>query len=115
MSDNISKHHVCLQKKQNKAMFIPWKCHYCGRNGHVKPYGFKLYGYLKQPILPKSNHVVTEWRPKVINASHIVHTTLRALTGKKWYFDSGCSRHMTGVKKYLVDIKSYSTSFFHFL
>ena len=76
--DNMSKHPFYLQKKQNKAMFVPWKCHYYGRNGHMKPYCFKLYGYPKQPLLPKSNHVIKQWRPKVINTSHIFHTTLRA-------------------------------------
>jgi hypothetical protein len=29
----------------------------------------------------------------------LFHTSLRAYSREDWYFDSGCSRHMTGVKK----------------
>jgi hypothetical protein len=106
MSDNMSKHYVYLQRKTN----VPWKCHYCGRNGHIKPYCFELHGYPKQHLPPKPNQVVIkEWKPKVSNTCHIVHKTLKA--SKTWYFDSGCSRHMNGVKKHLVDIRPYLTSF----
>jgi hypothetical protein len=31
-----------------------------------------------------------------------------------WYFDSGCSRHMTGMKNYLVDLKACATSYVTF-
>jgi len=113
MSDNISKHLVNSQKRHYKAKFVPWKCHYCGRNGHIRPYCFELYGYPKQVIPPKSNCVVTkEWRAKGINTCHIVQKPLR--TSNIWYFDSGCSRHMTVFKKYLVEIKPYRTSFVTF-
>lgn len=113
LSDRMSKHPGNFQKKQNNTMFVPWKCHYCGRNGHTRPYCFDLYGHPKQSIPPKINRVVTkEWRPKGINTCHIAHTTLR--TSKKWYFDSGCSKHMTGIKKNLVDIKPIRTSFVTF-
>ncbi|PNY10358.1 retrotransposon-related protein, partial [Trifolium pratense] len=47
-------------------------------------------------------------------ASLIAHTSLKASSRDDWYFDSGCSRHMTGVEKYLVDIKSYASSFVTF-
>ncbi|CAJ2661891.1 unnamed protein product [Trifolium pratense] len=46
--------------------------------------------------------------------SLIAHTSLRASSKEDWYFDSGCSKHMTGVEKYLMDIKSYATSFVTF-
>jgi len=51
----------------------PWVCHYCGRKGHIRPFCFKLYGYLnqvdhkspelvvrnaKKVLRPKSNNVV---------------------------------------------------------
>ena len=45
------------------------------------------------------------------NASYranIAYTSLRATTGNDWYFDSGCSRHMTGVQAFLSNIKPYS-------
>jgi len=44
----------------------------------------------------------------------IAYTSLRDSTRDDWYFDSGCSRHMTGVEKFLVDIKPRSTSYVTF-
>lgn len=44
----------------------------------------------------------------------IAHTFLRASAREDRYFDSCCSKHMTGVMKFLVDIKSYSTSYVTF-
>jgi len=55
-----------------------------------------------------------EWTPKVVDTSVIAHTSLRASSTEDWYFGNGCCRHMTEVKKYWVDIKSYSTSFVMF-
>ena len=39
---------------------------------------------------------------------------LKASTREDWYFDNGCSRHMTGIKKFLVDIKPRATSYVTF-
>ncbi|GAU36127.1 hypothetical protein TSUD_292870 [Trifolium subterraneum] len=47
-------------------------------------------------------------------AGLIAHTSFRASSREDWYFDSGCSRHMTGIDKFLVDMKTYSTSFVTF-
>src|ERR1044072_3068194 len=44
----------------------------------------------------------------------IAHTSLRVSSKEDWYFDSGCSRHMTGMKNYLVDLKAYATSYVTF-
>ncbi|CAJ2670589.1 unnamed protein product [Trifolium pratense] len=68
-----------------------------------------------------------EWKPKGENEKKsdttqpeeeitalIAHTSLRASSREDWYFDSGCSRHMTGISKFLVGIKSYSASFVTF-
>lgn len=52
-----------------------------------------------------------EWKIKVVNTSLVAHTSFRASSREDWYFDGGCSRHMTRVKKYLVDIKSYSSNY----
>lgn len=52
-----------------------------------------------------------EWKPKVVNTNLVAHTSLRASSREDWYFDGGCSRHMTRVKKYLVDINSYYSNY----
>ena len=38
----------------------------------------------------------------------VSYTCLRTCATNAWYFDSGCSRHMTGNKDILVDYKPLS-------
>jgi DNA-binding protein YbaB len=109
------------QRHMHKKKFTTVKCHYCGKNGHSKSSYYKLYGYPKkkpQPQTTRAYHakarVKKEWKPRVKEAAHIAHTSLRASSREDWYFDSGCSRHMTGVEKFLKDIKSYTTSYVTF-
>ena len=40
--------------------------------------------------------------------ANIAYTSLSASTGSDWYFDSGCSRHMTGDHTFLTNVKPYS-------
>ncbi|MCH79564.1 gag-protease polyprotein [Trifolium medium] len=58
--------------------------------------------------------VKTEWKEKEKVTNLIAHTSLKVSSREDWYFDSGCSRHMTGVERYLTDIESYATSFVTF-
>ena len=78
---------------------------HCRRKGHIRPFCFKLYGYPKQsqqrPLEPELSNVKKEWIPKCDNVGLIAHTSLRASFREDWYFDSGCSRHMTRVDKYI--------------
>ncbi|XP_075489478.1 uncharacterized protein LOC142528320 [Primulina tabacum] len=76
-----SKRQISTKKsKSRKRHFI---CHYCFRPGHIKSYCFKLRDDYKkwesEQVLPQTN-----------------------IAGI-WYFDSGCSRHMTGSKDHLID------------
>ncbi|GAU46879.1 hypothetical protein TSUD_25960 [Trifolium subterraneum] len=102
--------------RNNKSQ--PWICHYCGRKGHIRPLCYKLYGYPKQSIKQKPEAEVVktmkEWKPKEKDVILIAHTSPRASSKKDWYFDGSCSRHMTRVEKFLMDLKSYSTSFVTF-
>ncbi|XP_045795337.1 uncharacterized protein LOC123889868 [Trifolium pratense] len=95
-----------------------WRCHHCGRKGHIRPYCYRLYGYPKRTpnLVPEADKVETkrEWKEKEKDVSLIAHTSLRASSRQDWYFDSGCSRHMTGVEGYLVNLKSYATSYVTF-
>ncbi|KAK2423598.1 cysteine-rich RECEPTOR kinase [Trifolium repens] len=91
-----------------------WVCHHCGMKGHIRPFCFKLYGYPRHWQQPKTAHrdesVRKVWQPKTENKGLIAHTSLRASSREDWYFDSGCSRHMTGVETYLKDLKGYASS-----
>ncbi|PNX99503.1 gag-protease polyprotein, partial [Trifolium pratense] len=116
------------QMSRNKRRHNSWRCHYCGRKGHIRPFCYKLYGYpnSRPQHKPASTTLSTqqEWKPKAKDEKKsdtekettalIAHTSLRASSREDWYFDSGCSRHMTGVSKFLVDIKSYATSYVTF-
>jgi hypothetical protein len=115
MFDNMSRHLGKGRKIQNNGKFPLWKCHYCNKNGHIKPYCNQLYGFPKGLNYPRSNHVTRKvWIAKNTKTAHIAHTSFRASSREDWYFNSGCSRHMIGVKNYLEDIQSYSTSFVTF-
>ncbi|WJX88834.1 hypothetical protein P8452_70878 [Trifolium repens] len=116
MLPHPAPHQTHSHKKKSTTV----KCHYCGKNGHSKPSCHKLHEYPKkkpQPQ-PRAYHAKArtkkEWKPKAKIAAHIAHTSLRASSREDWYFDSGCSRHMTGVEKFLKDIKSYNTSYVTF-
>ncbi|XP_057444286.1 uncharacterized protein LOC130736472 [Lotus japonicus] len=137
-SQNMTKEHVQIGRQSNVKMWnrrpqqsvthsyaqvrnyqnSTWRCHFCGRFGHIRPYCFKLYGY---PILQdvsreyeKKSPGKSMWKPKVNATALIAHTSLRASSKEDWYFDSGCSRHMTGVKSYLEKMKPHAKSFVTF-
>ncbi|KAA0035265.1 gag-pol polyprotein [Cucumis melo var. makuwa] len=44
------------------------------------------------------------WRVKKSEQCNVAFTTVQALTDA-WYFDSGCSRHMTGNKSFFSELK----------
>ncbi|GAU37544.1 hypothetical protein TSUD_369920 [Trifolium subterraneum] len=121
------KHHGNSYYKKHR----PWRCHYCGRKGHIRPFCYKLHGYPheKQQTEPIPM-IQQEWKVKSENITIktkvdeeqtenkvtglIAHTSFRASSKEDWYFDSGCSRHMIEDDRFLVDIKSYSTSYVTF-
>ena len=37
---------------------------------------------------------------------YVAHTSLNVVSTNSWYFDSGCSKHMTGDKNFLKDYKT---------
>ncbi|CAJ2644227.1 unnamed protein product [Trifolium pratense] len=53
---------------RSKSRRRNWRCHYCGRKGHIRPYCYKLYGYPKnfRSPAPKPENVKTkkEWKEK---------------------------------------------------
>ncbi|KAK2364020.1 putative mitochondrial protein [Trifolium repens] len=114
------------QRPNNQRRYRRWVCHHCGKRGHIRPFCYKLYGYPNQehkPNMVQEESVVKKmWRPKEENVELpieedvglIAHTSLRASSREDWYFDSGCSRHMTGEEKYLRNVRSYKASFVTF-
>jgi hypothetical protein len=104
------------QKPINKRKSTSLKCHHCGKYGHIKSFCYKLYGYPKKKAKPRAYHRMAkkEWKPRVKGVAHIAHTLFKASSKENWYFDSGCSRHMTGEERFLVDIKLCTSSYVTF-
>lgn len=126
MLNRKPQHHGRRKIIHSGGKFRHWRCYHCGCFGHIKAFYFKLHGYpqttpryrIQQVMSKVKKHwvpkVKKQWVPKTVAASLIAHTSLRVSAKEDWYFDSGCSRHMTGVKNLLVDIKSHSTSYVTF-
>jgi hypothetical protein len=51
------------------------------------------------------------WKPKIYNVGLMAHISLKTPSKERWYFDSGCSRHMTGSKDLLNVEKSCTNSY----
>jgi hypothetical protein len=100
MSNNVSRHSGEDRKTKNNDKFPLWKCHYCNKNDHVKPYCCKLYGFPKHLIYPISDQMKRKiWIVRNVGTANITHTSFRASSREDWYFDNGCSRHMIVVKE----------------
>jgi hypothetical protein len=82
---------------------------------------FKIHGYPQRSRSPRKNEkkilvqqekcqetqVKKVWRPKE-DSKLKAHTCIRLSSYEDWYFDSGCSKHMTGDKKYLKELRPCS-------
>ncbi|MCH79439.1 gag-protease polyprotein [Trifolium medium] len=102
------EHRLEPQRVLNYRKNSQWYFHYCGEKGHIQPYCYKRHGYPRLRMQPMS-----EWRSRGEFAL-IAHTSLGASSSEDWYFDSGCSKHMTGVGEYLKNVKPHSTSYVTF-
>ena len=77
-------------------------------------YNCVIYRFNRNRVLHRSavRMVKKEWRPKCIWL--ITHTSLRESSSEDWYYDSGCSRHITGVDKFLENVIPYAKSYVTF-
>jgi hypothetical protein len=69
MSRHMSQHpvkHLNPQPRNKKKS--SWRCHYCGRHGHIRPYCYRLYGYPLALVQPKVSSKLVQgtkkWKPK---------------------------------------------------
>ena len=121
MSHHMSQHQ---RRRQQKGKHQRWRCHYCGKFGHKKPFCYKLYGH-PSPVHHQTHHQPRpkqhmpvnkkQWVPKTNVTSLIAHTPLRISTKEEWYFDSGCSRHMTGNIDLITDFHPHAISYVTFV
>ena len=84
VKEPMLEHPIKPHDYKMEKVFSYWKCHYCNKQGHIKPFCYKLYGYpmIYQPKLhePVVNCVKKEWRPKCVGL--IAHTSLRAYSNE---------------------------------
>jgi len=99
------KHSNEHRKSNTKKKINSWICDHCKGISHIRPYCFKLHGRSEQYQLKPTK---MKWIPRSANVGLIVQTSLKASSNEDWYFDSGCSRHMTGEDKYLEDVRLYA-------
>ncbi|KAK2402633.1 gag-protease polyprotein [Trifolium repens] len=117
MSNHMSHHSVQnrrstkdkIQSRRRKKV-----CHHCGKEGHIRTFCFELYGFPKfhEQFWNRHTRQVKNAQSKL--TCLIAHTSLRVSSKDDWYFDNGCSKHMTGEKAYLQEIKNYSNSYVTF-
>ncbi|KAG9450369.1 hypothetical protein H6P81_010334 [Aristolochia fimbriata] len=86
--------------------FIP-TCHFCGVYGHIRPYCYKLQRVRRRNenlkgVKSSAQNLV--WMKKDISL-FAAHTAEKTNTDGIWYFDSGCSRHMTGSIEFLTNLQ----------
>ena len=70
-------------------------------------------GIFKNPPTPRHKiDLKNDFKMKLVKKSELKcfapYTCLKICATNSWYFDSGCSRHMTGDKNILVDYKHLS-------
>jgi len=109
-SKRMSQHSGAHPRSMNTKETRSWVCHHCKRKGHIRPFCFKLYGYPNQSGHKLRDHKKKKskknWIPKCNNAGLMVHTSLGTSSSDIWYFDSGCSQHMTGERYFFENITS---------
>ena len=70
--------------------------------------------HIQPKVLKQNVQGKKEWRLEETISSLVSHISPHGSPKEDWYFDSGCSRHMTGIKTLLEDMKSYSSKFVTF-
>ncbi|MCI43252.1 gag-protease polyprotein, partial [Trifolium medium] len=93
-SRQILQHPARHQKPSFKSNHQDKTCYYCGKIGHIKALCYSLYGFPRRFAQQRYNPG-RKWKSKNGEISHIAHTSLKVSSKEDWYFDSGCSKHMT--------------------
>ncbi|XP_062103129.1 uncharacterized protein LOC133814150 [Humulus lupulus] len=117
-----NRSNITKSPNEQKQKFIPI-CHFCNRRGHIRPRCYLLQSYLRNLVgsqvsssrssLAERKEYKEVWRPKLTGSSQedkgisvlVAHTSLSDFKDDQWYFDSGCSKHMTGNKLLLNNYK----------
>ncbi|XP_039146856.1 uncharacterized protein LOC120284120 [Dioscorea cayenensis subsp. rotundata] len=85
-------------------------CHYCGVKGHIRPRCWKMKKDIKGGKSMKQTLYTREKKKEskkiwVKKEDLVGYSSIKKSSKDNWYFDSGCSRHMTGDKGFLMNYK----------
>ena len=101
------------KNKGKNTLFIP-TCHFCGRKGHMRPRCFTLMNFTENKLIERVNYFKKNMKVNNMKSKKVKIEKEKCFAGVcnnklpssyLWYFDSGCSRHMTGDKSILTDIR----------
>ncbi|CAM8987909.1 unnamed protein product [Rhodiola kirilowii] len=72
-------------------------CYYCNIPGHIKRhcYRYRRDNQYEEPTRGRGRMV---WRPRNDQCCYVSYSSTDKEDEESWFFDSGCSRHMTGVR-----------------
>lgn len=88
-------------------------CHYCHTRGHTQPECYIFYKEQREAKYQMKNITSCKRHIWVRKTNMVCYPTIvmsAALTESRWYFDKGCSRHMTGNVSHLSSVISHSGS-----
>ncbi|XP_062088723.1 uncharacterized protein LOC133795284 [Humulus lupulus] len=88
-----NRSNITKSPNEQKQKFIPI-CHFCNRRGHIRPRCYLLQSYLRNLV----GSQVSSSRSSLAERKEYKEDD-------QWYFDSGCSKHMTGNKLLLNNYK----------
>ncbi|KAH6812021.1 hypothetical protein C2S51_025783 [Perilla frutescens var. frutescens] len=104
-----SKNKQQRRKSPQKTRVV---CHYCEKPGHIRPHCRNYINDLirmKRRGLSQSDKFLRRNndrnRSRNNHRNYVVHTALNIHAKSSWYFDSGCSRHITGDASMLSNIQ----------
>lgn len=86
MLKQVSQHHGKNNGFSLMKKVYNWKCHQCGRLGHIRPFCYNLYGFPPDTSSHRGNRTkynskkAWHWVPKNKVSSLIDHTSLQSLT-----------------------------------
>ncbi|XP_024019486.1 uncharacterized protein LOC112091030 [Morus notabilis] len=117
--------HIFSMRKSSHDHFglgYSGECQSSNFPGHIQPRCYKYLNALKRGMHLTSPNVARQTPKRKINGDnrstrkvwvrksdlscHAAYTSLKASTTNSWYFESGCSRHMTGERSFLKNFKS---------
>ncbi|GAU50915.1 hypothetical protein TSUD_411150, partial [Trifolium subterraneum] len=68
MSRKVPQHPTQHHDNSYYKKHRPWRCHYCGRKGHIRPFCYKLYGYPQEKQQTEPIPMIKqEWKVKSEN------------------------------------------------